>query len=114
MFDRRTKNAIIFKDTEQMYQNDEKLKVTIEKSLMNQKLILSGDVVEYKVTENRVGKVIVSGKRTLEASERYAKQGKRVCVLNFASATNPENLRSGNGKRSRSFDSWCIRMWCFL
>ena len=70
-------------------QNDEKLKVTIEKSLMNQKLILSGEVVEYNVTENRVGKVIVSGKRTLEASETYAKQGKRVCVLNFASATNP-------------------------
>ncbi|MFR2736293.1 MAG: poly(ADP-ribose) glycohydrolase domain-containing protein [Blautia producta] len=32
---------------------------------------------------------MVSGKRTLEASESYAKQNKRVCVLNFASATNP-------------------------
>lgn len=35
------------------------------------------------------GRIVVSGKRTLEASEIYAKQGKRVCVLNFASATNP-------------------------
>ena len=34
-------------------------------------------------------KVIVSGKRSLEAAEVYAKQGKKVCVLNFASATNP-------------------------
>ena len=34
-------------------------------------------------------KVIVSGKRSLEAAEHYAKQGKKVCVLNFASATNP-------------------------
>lgn len=34
-------------------------------------------------------KVIVSGKRSLEAAENYAKQGKKVCVLNFASATNP-------------------------
>ena len=34
-------------------------------------------------------KVIVSGKRSLEAAESYAKQGKKVCVLNFASATNP-------------------------
>ncbi|MEF2954307.1 MAG: DUF2263 domain-containing protein [Blautia sp.] len=25
----------------------------------------------------------------MEASESYAKQNKRVCVLNFASATNP-------------------------
>ena len=31
----------------------------------------------------------MSGKRTLEASESYAKQGKKVCILNFASATNP-------------------------
>ena len=34
-------------------------------------------------------KVVVSGKRSLEAAEVYAKQGKKVCVLNFASATNP-------------------------
>ena len=34
-------------------------------------------------------KVIVSGKRSLEAAESYSKQGKKVCVLNFASATNP-------------------------
>ena len=33
--------------------------------------------------------VVVSSKRSLEASETYAKQGKKVCVLNFASATNP-------------------------
>lgn len=33
--------------------------------------------------------VIVSGKRSLEVAEVYAKQGKKVCVLNFASATNP-------------------------
>jgi uncharacterized protein (TIGR02452 family) len=33
--------------------------------------------------------VVVSNKRSLEAAESYAKQGKKVCVLNFASATNP-------------------------
>ena len=33
--------------------------------------------------------VIVSDKCSLEAAEVYAKQGKKVCVLNFASATNP-------------------------
>ena len=89
MFDRRTKNAMIFKDTEQMYQSNENLKMTVEKSIMNQKLILFGDVIDYKVSGGHAGKVVVSGKRTLEASETYAKQGKRVCVLNFASATNP-------------------------
>ena len=34
-------------------------------------------------------KVIVSGKRSLQAAEVYAKQGKKVCVQSFASATNP-------------------------
>ena len=89
MFDRRAKNAMIFKDTQQMYQNNENLKAVIENSITNQKLILAGDTVDYKVVGGWAGNVVVSGKRTLEASESYAKQGKRVCVLNFASATNP-------------------------
>lgn len=89
MFDRRAKNALIFKDTQQMYQNHENLKAVIENSITNQKLILAGDVVDYKAVGGRTGNVVVSGKRTLEASESYAKQGKGVCVLNFASATNP-------------------------
>lgn len=89
MFDRRAKNAMIFKNTEQMYQNNENLKTVIENSITNQKLILASDAVDYKAVGGRAGNVVVSGKRTLEASESYAKQGKRVCVLNFASATNP-------------------------
>ena len=89
MFDKRTKNAEIFKDTEHMYQTNEKLKVVIKESVSNQKLILTNDVVEYEVGNEGLGQVVVSGKRTLEASENYAKQGKKVCILNFASATNP-------------------------
>ena len=45
--------------------------------------------MKIEVIKGREGKVVVSSKRTLEASETYAKQGKKVCVLNFASATNP-------------------------
>lgn len=45
--------------------------------------------MEFEFPHVHEGNVVVSGKRTLEASENYAKQGKRVCVLNFASATNP-------------------------
>lgn len=89
MFDRRAKNAEIFRDTEHLYKNDETLKAAVKKSVNNQMLILAGDKVEYDVTGGHAGKVVVSGKRTLEASEPYTKQGKRVCVLNFASATNP-------------------------
>ena len=42
--------------------------------------------VESKAKKARI---VVSSKRSLEAAEEYAKQGKKVCVLNFASATNP-------------------------
>ena len=89
MFDRRAKNAEIFRDTEHLYKNDEILKEVVKQSVNNQMLILAGDKVDCETTGGRSGKVVVSGKRTLEASEPYAKQGKRVCVLNFASATNP-------------------------
>ena len=89
MYDRRKRNAEIFMDTEYRYQTDEKLKSVIENSVREQKLILAGDSVDVEIGEKHAGKVIVSGKRTLEASELYAKQGKKVCVLNFASATNP-------------------------
>lgn len=89
MFDRRAKNAEIFRSTEHLYKNDETLKEVIQRSMNSQKLILEGDSVEFGATGGCAGKVVVSGKRTLEASEQYAKQGKRVCVLNFASATNP-------------------------
>ena len=89
MFDRRSINALIFRDTENLYRNNETLKGAVKKSIESQKLILAEDTVNYETCENREGKIVVSGKRTLEASERYAKEGKRVCVLNFASATNP-------------------------
>ena len=89
MIDRRAKNAEIFRDTEHLYKNNEVLKEVVRRSVNSQKLILADDSVEYEVAGGRAGKVVVSGKRTLEASEIYAKRGKRVCVLNFASATNP-------------------------
>lgn len=89
MFDKRAKNAEIFKDTEQMYRSNIILKEVIKNSIQNQKLILANDVMEFEFPHVHEGNVVVSGKRTLEASENYAKQGKRVCVLNFASATNP-------------------------
>ncbi len=96
MINKREKNAEIFADTKHMYETDAALKAAVKKSIGHQKLILESDAVCDDADavsecgrEARDGEVIVSGKRTLEASEYYAKQGKRVCVLNFASATNP-------------------------
>ena len=89
MYDRRVRNAEIFRDTEYMYKTNETLKSVINHSVGCQRLILEDATVEYTVKTDCEGKVVVSGKRTLEASETYAKRGKRVCILNFASATNP-------------------------
>lgn len=89
MYNKRENNVKIFKDTEYMYRTNEELKLVVEVSINRQQLILTNDVLDVDIIEGRVGKVVVSGKRTLEASEVYAKQGKKVCVLNFASATNP-------------------------
>ena len=89
MQDRRTKNILIFKNTEHIYQNNKVLKAAIIHSVDQQEVIFAEDTVDNLYKGGHSGTVVVSGKRTLEASEPYAKQGKKVCVLNFASATNP-------------------------
>ena len=90
MIDRRTKNAEIFRDTEQRYTTDRKLVEAVRQSTEAQVFITGKSVVSVPAPSNTdKAKVIVSGKRSLEAAENYAKQGKKVCVLNFASATNP-------------------------
>ena len=90
MIDRRTKNAEIFRDTERRYTTVQALVQAVQQSTEAQVFIaekITVDVPAASKTEK--AKVTISGKRSLEAAESYAKQGKKVCVLNFASATNP-------------------------
>ena len=90
MIDRRTKNAEIFRDTERRYTSDPTLMQAIQQSINNQNFIPESENTAIpSVYKTEKAKVVVSGKRSLEAAEVYAKQGKKVCVLNFASATNP-------------------------
>ena len=90
MIDRRTKNAEIFRDTERRYTSDSTLMSTVQQSTNNQVFIAETEnVILPSVYKTEKAQVVVSGKRSLEAAEVYAKQGKKVCVLNFASATNP-------------------------
>lgn len=90
MIDRRTKNAEIFRDTERRYTSDQTLMQVIQQSIKRQAFVAeSKSVIVPSVYKTEKAKVIVSEKRSLEAAESYAKQGKKVCVLNFASATNP-------------------------
>ncbi len=90
MEDRRKKNIEIFLDTEQLYRSHRRLARAVRVSLKKQVFVLGTAPVRVPAPRKKVAAMVtVSGKRTLEAAEVYAKQGKRVCVLNFASATNP-------------------------
>lgn len=90
MIDRRTKNAEIFRDTERRYTSDPTLIQAIQQSTKNQVFIAeNGTIAVPSAYKKEKAKVVVSDKRSLEAAEVYVKQGKKVCVLNFASATNP-------------------------
>lgn len=91
MFDRRAKNVEIFQDTAELIMQTQQLKDALKESLSKQKLYLEKDSVETDGMEKQYGqtKVVVSKKRSFEAAASYSREGKKVCVLNFASATNP-------------------------
>lgn len=87
--DRRTQNIEIFKDTEKLCKNNAILKNAIAESSNKQYVVKEEDVIECN-REHRFSEsvqVIVSKKRSLEAARAYS--GQKVCVHNFASATNP-------------------------
>lgn len=90
MIDRRTKNAEIFRDTEYRYKSDSELITIVQESTKNQLFIAEKSIVNISVQpKTDRTKVVVSGKRSIEAAEEYVRQGKKVCVPNFASVTNP-------------------------
>lgn len=92
MIDRRSKNVEIFKDTCREIKCSQYLQDVINNSIENQTLFLEAEKNNYEIKNQKRDsrcQVVVSGKRSFEAAESYAKAGKKVAVLNFASATNP-------------------------
>ena len=76
MIDRRTKNAEIFCDTERRYTTDQALVHAVRQSTETQVFIAEKATVSVSApSKTEKAKVIVSGKRSLEAAESYAKQG---------------------------------------
>lgn len=77
----------IFNDTRKCYQSNKTLINSIKNSKKYQLVITENDnikQIDYKIYDIPAN-VIVSKKRSLEASREY--NGHKICILNFASAT---------------------------
>lgn len=85
----RVDNIQIFQDTEKMCKENIRLQNAIRNSIKHQKLILENDIISKKDKKKYTepAQVVISQKRSFEAASAYKNQ--KVCVHNFASATNP-------------------------
>lgn len=103
MSDRKQLNVEIFEDTELQCKKHPVLKKAITDAVKNQRIYLeTEEIVAPK--EKKYGKteVVVSMKRSFEAAKSYP--DKKVCVHNFASATNP----GGGVTRGSSAQEECL------
>lgn len=89
MIDRASKNVLIFEDTMKMIEGNKRLAEAVEASLAGQKIYREGEEIAIGEAKVKECKTIISTKRSFEAAADYARAGKKVCVLNFASSTNP-------------------------
>lgn len=89
MFNIRERNVEIFEDTKRLVQTDNRLIDAIRKSSLKQYIVKENNRIksskEHRFKTPAV--IFVSKKRSLEAASKYV--GQKVCVHNFASATNP-------------------------
>ncbi len=86
----RDSRIAVFKDTASECRSNGRLKAAIKKSIASQQLILEGAEIPGLASEpiyEQDADIVISKKRSLEAAQVYI--GQKVCVLNFASATNP-------------------------
>ena len=89
MQNRRIRNIEIFEDSVNLMNENSDLQRAIEASIANQRLYLETDEIPVPRKKNKNAKTVISQKRSFEAASQYARAGKKVCVLNFASAVNP-------------------------
>lgn len=80
MFDRRTKNVTIFKDSMEMMSENERLQQAIKESVEKQTLYLEAENVEIPESNASKCRTLVSTGRSFETASRYARNGKKADV----------------------------------
>lgn len=86
----KQERIMVFEETMQLCMENSRLRQSIERSIQDQQIYWENqDMEETVIPERPTPKLLLSEKRTLEAAEPYAKQGKKVCCLNFASYVTP-------------------------
>ena len=87
----RVENVAVFNDTAKLCRENEVIKEALKASVLGQKLIREGtSLPAEKIQKEKYAdkaQIIVSKKKSFETAAGYRKE--KVCVLNFASATNP-------------------------
>lgn len=103
MSDRRQLNVEIFEDTELQCKKHPVLKQAVAEATRNQRIYPETEEISIpKEKKFEKTEVVVSMKRSLEAAKAY--RDKKVCVHNFASATNP----GGGVTRGSSAQEECL------
>ena len=88
---RREENQKIFQDTERLCKTNSRLKDSVARATVNQKMI--PETLRLPTPDKKrfpeEARILISKKRSFEAAEPYARSGSKVAVHNFASASNP-------------------------
>ena len=86
----RLERIAIFEGTRALCMLNPFLKSAICTSQKSQQIYWEGERIEYGEARFEIpANMILSPKKTVEAAMPYARKGKRVCILNFASSVTP-------------------------
>ena len=100
----KQERAEVFRESMRLCRENERLKTAIENSIRNQKVYWEEEgITAPDMKGDAAPRLVISEKRTLEAAGPYAREGRRVCALNFASFVQPGGgVKKGAGAQEES------------